>query len=282
MGGFLVRFPKLKIEMATLLFFYPLKFKTPAYWLLPLWLVGEFFYGSAYGQFSPVAHWAHVGGFLFGMLGAYAVRRSGLEQQANEAIESELGWKSSPDIVSASEAMDRGRLEEASAALQKHLTANPTSMDALNLLQLVQWRRQDMPAYLQATILLCQFHLKAQDFEAAWKNFEEFNTGGGDKMPAATWLELLRHLESQQNFERAVTEYERLAAAYPSQKESLLALLSAGRLHLKKLNRPADALRNYKAAQASTVPHLDWETNIRMGIQAAEGASQPVPSDTLK
>jgi len=101
-------------------------------------------------------------------------------------------------------------------------------------------------------------------------------------MPAATWLELLRHLEAQQNFERAVTEYERLAAAYPAQKESLLARLSAGRLYLKKLNRPADALRNYKAAQTSTVPHLDWEANIRMGIQAAEVASQTFASDALK
>jgi len=282
MGAFLIRFPKLKIEMATFLVFYPLRFKVPAYYLLPLWLVAEFFYGSAYGQFSPVAHWAHVGGFLFGMLGAYALRRSGLEQQANEKIESELGWKSSPEIVSASEAMDQGRFDEAAALLQKHLAANPPSLDALNLLQLVQWRRQDMPAYLQATIQLCQFHLKVQDFDAAWKTFEEYNTGGGDTMPAGPWLELTRYLESQQNFERAASEYERLAAAYPTQKESLLALLSAGRLCLKKLNRPADALRNYQAAQTSTVPHLDWETNIKMGIQSAEQACKPVSSGTLK
>jgi membrane associated rhomboid family serine protease len=277
MGAFLIRFPKLKIEMATFLVFYPLRFKVPAYYLLPLWLVAEFFYGSAYGQFSPVAHWAHVGGFLFGMLGAY-----GLEQQAHEKIESELGWKSSPEIVSASEALDQNRFDEAVALLQKHLAANPPSLDALNLLQLVQWRRQDMPAYLQATIQLCQFHLKAQDFDAAWKTFEEYNTGGGDQMPAATWLEFTRQLESQQNFERAVTEYERLAAAHPTQKESLLALLSAGRLCLKKLNRPADALRNYKAAQASAVPHLDWETNIKMGIQSAEEARKPLASGTPK
>jgi hypothetical protein len=36
--------------------------------------------------------------------------------------------------------------------------------------------------------------LKAPDFDAAWKTFEEFNTGGGDKIPAATWLELNRNL----------------------------------------------------------------------------------------
>jgi hypothetical protein len=84
----------------------------------------------------------------------------------------------------------------------------------------------------------------APDFHAAWKTFEEFNTGGGDKMPAATWLELIRNLESQQNFERAVAECERLAAAYPAQKSR--CLLSAGRICLRKLNRPADALRNYR------------------------------------
>jgi tetratricopeptide (TPR) repeat protein len=82
-------------------------------------------------------------------------------------------------------------------------------------------------------------------------------------MPATTWLELIRNLESQQNFEPAVTEYERLTAAYPAQKESLFALLSAGRLYLKKLNR------------------LDWEANIKMGIQAAEEASKPLATGAL-
>jgi hypothetical protein len=70
-----------------------------------------------------------------------------------------------------------------------------------------------------------------------------------------------------------VTEYEKLAKAYPTEKQALLALLSAGRLALKQLNRPSDALLYYKAAKASKVPHLDWETNIQAGIQAAEKAA---------
>ncbi|HEY1469698.1 MAG TPA: BTAD domain-containing putative transcriptional regulator [Candidatus Acidoferrum sp.] len=92
-------------------------------------------------------------------------------------------------------------------------------------------------------------------------------------MPAATWLELCRAAEAMENHERAVDEYERLADAHPAQKESILALLSAGRLCLRKLNRPADALRNYKAAKDSLVPHLDWGTNIAAGIRDAEKAS---------
>jgi DNA-binding SARP family transcriptional activator len=103
-------------------------------------------------------------------------------------------------------------------------------------------------------------------------DFEEYTNSGGASMPAGSWLELCRLLEGKQNYERAVTEYEHLAKTHPAEKQSLLALLSAGRLALKQLNRPSDALLYYKAAKASKVPHLDWETNIQAGIQAAEKA----------
>jgi tetratricopeptide (TPR) repeat protein len=87
------------------------------------------------------------------------------------------------------------------------------------------------------------------------------------------WLELCRIAEGKQDYQRAVSEYEKLAQTYPTEKQSLLALLSAGRLALKQLNRPSDALLYYKAAKASKVPHLDWESNIQTGIQAAEKAA---------
>ena len=75
MGAFLVRFPKMKIEM---LWLFGLgrtyRFQAEAYWLLPLWLAGEIFYGTLFGQMSGVAHWAHIGGFVFGALGALAIQ----------------------------------------------------------------------------------------------------------------------------------------------------------------------------------------------------------------
>jgi len=83
---------------------------------------------------------------------------------------------------------------------------------------------------------------------------------------------LIRHLENQQNLDRAVTECDHLAQAYPQERSALMALLTAGRLSLKKLNRPDEALRFYKLADGSQVPHLDWETNIKAGIAEAERA----------
>src|SRR5258707_8183777 len=91
-------------------------------------------------------------------------------------------------------------------------------------------------------------------------------------MPASTWLELCRSAEGQQNFERAIEEYDKLARAYPNERQSLLALMAAGRLSQKKLSRPAEALRFYKAAADSAVPHVDWDMNIQGGIIEAQKA----------
>src|SRR5579864_1206032 len=98
MGAFLVRFPKMKIEMAWLFMFRLRRFKAPAYWLLPLWLLSEIFYGSLFGSNSGVAHWAHVGGFLFGALAAVVIQRTGLEHKANKAIEERIAWTNDPEL----------------------------------------------------------------------------------------------------------------------------------------------------------------------------------------
>jgi membrane associated rhomboid family serine protease len=273
MGGFLVRFPKLKIEMLWYMLIFRIRFKAPAYWLLPLWLLTEIFYGSLFGQASGVAHWAHVGGFIFGALAAVVIARTGLEHKANAVIEDKIGWTADPAVVQGTEFLEKGKFDEGIAVLQKHVAGKPDALDAHSLLRQLYWRKNDIPAHLEATIKLCQLHLKAQDTEAAWQDYQEYANAGGDRMPAATWLELCRIAEGQQDYQRAVSEYEKLAQTYPNEKQSLLALLSAGRLALKQLNRPSDALLYYKAAKASKVPHLDWDTNIQAGIQAAAKAT---------
>jgi len=254
MGAFLVRFPKLKIDMWGTAFFFRFRFKAPAYCLLPLWLLTEIFYGAMVGKISGVAHWAHVGGFLFGAVAAIVIQHTGLEKKANEAIEEKIGWKADPAIVQGTELMNQGKVDEAIGVLQKHVATKPDAADAYSLLQQLYWRKNDLPKHHEATIKLCQLHLKSQDAEAAWQDYQEYLNTGGNRMPASTWLELCRAAEGQQNFERASAEYAHLAEAYPSERQSLLALLSAGRLCLKKLNRPSDALRYYKAASSSPVP----------------------------
>jgi tetratricopeptide (TPR) repeat protein len=283
MGAFLVRFPKTKIEMIWLFGFgfRSYRFHARAYWLLPLWLFIELFSGAIFGGSSGgVAHWAHVGGFVFGAIGAVGLGYSGLEHVANQAIEAKVAWTADPALVQATEKVAQGNLDEAISILQTHMETGAASIDACALLSQLYWRKNDIPNYHQAIVKLCQMHLKAQNIDAAWEDFGEYLNSGGERMPASTWLELCRAAEGQQNFERAVEEYDKLARAYPTERQSLLALMAAGRLSLKKLNRPAEALRFYREAADSPVPHLDWTMNIEAGIQEAQKslASVEVPA----
>jgi len=273
MGAFLVRFPKLKIEMLWFALVVRRRFKVEAYWLLPIWLFLEIFGGTFSGGGDGVAHWAHVGGFIFGALGALVISRSGWEQKANAVIEEKIGWTADPAVMQASEMLESGRFDEGITVLQKYLTTKPEAIDAYAVLRQLYWRKNDLPAHLETTAKLCRLNLKAQDVEAAWQDFEEYTNAGGDHLSAATWLELCRIAEGRQNYERAATEYQALAKAHPGERQSILALLAAGRLTLKQLGRPADALRCYQAAAQSKVPHLDWESNIQAGIKAAELAA---------
>ncbi len=285
MGAFLVRFPKMKIEMGLVWWFSIIRmlrtgnpfriwrFKASAYWLLPLWLGVEILYGTLFGKVSNVAHWAHVGGFVFGAVAAVGIRYSGIEQKANKAIEEQIGWTNDSEVEQASSMLEQGQLAEAQSLLTSYVATNPNSLDAWSLLRQVYTRQSDTKSFLDATVKTCGLRLKAHQVEAAFQDYAEFMDNGGNKVPAGLWLELCKGAEEMQEYERALQEYLDLSKSYPAERQSLTAQLSAARLCLKKLNRPQEALSLYQAAAASPIPHLDWEQLIQSGIKEAKAAS---------
>jgi membrane associated rhomboid family serine protease len=274
MGAFLVRFPTTKIEMGYLFFYRFYRFKMAAYWLLPVWLLMEILYGSS-GLSSGVAHWAHVGGFAFGALIALAIQKTGIEQMAEKGIQGKISWVSHPLLAEASEQMEKEQLDPAAANLRKLLLEKPDSIDAYRMLQRIYWQKNDLPAHRDALTKLLGLEIKANDHEGALQTCRDFRNAGGEKLPAPLWLEFCRQLETQPDVSRAADEYLELAQAYPAEKQGLLAQMATGRIYLKRLNRPADALRLYEAAQASTIPHADWQATIERGINEAKKVLHP-------
>ena len=268
MGAFLVRFPKMKIRMMWLFSFRAYRFNAPAYALLPVWLLMEVFSGALFGSSSGVAHWAHVGGFVFGIAAALALKYTGLEQKANREIEEEISWQADPQITHATELFEQQQWDAAADVLKTYLAAAPDSADGWNLLQQVYWRKNAIPEYHDALTRLCAVYVKQRNMDAAWATYEDFLQAGGKQMPAAAWLELCRYAENGQDLERARGEYEKLAAACGAERQSVLAQIGAGRVCLK-LQRATDALQRFEAAKASKVPHLDLEDNIEGGIREA-------------
>ena len=67
-------------------------------------------------------------------------------------------------------------------------------------------------------------------------------------------------------------EYGKLAAAYPTARQSLVAQINAARVCLAKLGRAQEALNLYEAAGKSPVPHLDFDQTIEKGKREATQA----------
>ena len=98
MGAFLVKFARTRIKFLLILFFRPRFFSAPAYLMLPLWLLQQALFGMMAGGLGAeggVAFWAHIGGFLYGVLFAVVLGLSGLDARIDQSIESEVSDRKS-------------------------------------------------------------------------------------------------------------------------------------------------------------------------------------------
>ena len=65
LGGYLILYPKNKIRAFFMLYFRPIIFSVPAYFYIGIWFLYQFL---SIGIPSPVAYFAHIGGFIAGMI----------------------------------------------------------------------------------------------------------------------------------------------------------------------------------------------------------------------
>jgi tetratricopeptide (TPR) repeat protein len=138
----------------------------------------------------------------------------------DKEIEEQVAWTAEPEIIEANSLLDRGKLDKAAVVLNEYLATHPESFAAWNLLRAVYWRTSKVPAYREATGKLCELHLKAHEWEAAWHDYETFLTVGGEGLPPSAWLNFCRMVEQRQDFDPAMREYENLAAIHPSEQRT--------------------------------------------------------------
>jgi membrane associated rhomboid family serine protease len=272
MGAFLIRFPKVRINLLFILLLRPIRFSAQAVWLLPLWFAMEIFSGVTSGTSGGVAHMAHVGGFAFGMVAALIIRYSGLEHVINKSIEDEIDPDHNAKLDHIQTLISQNRLDDALGQLDIFSEINPRSEGALLMMQEIHWRKHNIPAYAAVMQKLCELHLNLHDTPHALKDYEQLVETGGGLLPPDTWFKLCQALEELEEYERAVGEYQELAQAYPQSQQGVMALLAAGRVAMHRLNRPQHSLNLYQAASDSATPHMDLDPSIQMGIKAARAA----------
>jgi membrane associated rhomboid family serine protease len=130
MGAFVVRFGRTRIRFAYWYFLRPGTFWAPAYLMLPLWAGTELLDWSLFGRSSAVAHWAHLGGFGYGVVFALVVAASGLERRLDRMLErKEIVSTRDPELAAAAALADQGRTAEALQALDRLRTSKPHDID---------------------------------------------------------------------------------------------------------------------------------------------------------
>ena len=109
MGAFVVSFARTRIKFVYLYLLRPGVFTAPAFVMLPLWGAQELASGLLFGGGDGVAHWAHVGGFFYGVLFALVLRRTGVEARLDDAVEATVSTMQDERIMRAAELTTAGR-----------------------------------------------------------------------------------------------------------------------------------------------------------------------------
>ncbi len=68
MGGYLLLFPKARVDIILILIIFFKVFPVPAWLLLGLWFVMQAYGGTGPQADAGVAYWAHIGGFVAGLV----------------------------------------------------------------------------------------------------------------------------------------------------------------------------------------------------------------------
>ena len=126
MGAFTVAFARTRVRFLWLLSLRPKTFSAPAYAVLPVWAAFEFLSAFIFPT-DGTAHWAHVGGFGFGVVVGLALHRTGLDQRLDDAVEGAAVLGGDPRIDEARRLLKVGRGDEAGAMLEGLALERPDS-----------------------------------------------------------------------------------------------------------------------------------------------------------
>jgi membrane associated rhomboid family serine protease len=207
MGAFLAVLGATRIRFAYAYFIIRPKwgiFEAAAYWMLPLWLTSEVVEALLAPE-GGTAHWAHVGGFVFGLVVAGLMKVSGLDAKLDAVVDKSVTRLQDPRLTAASALIDQRRYPEAIAALDVLVREKPGDVDVLVELLRALTGARDLPRRLATSVHLMTAYLNRDFTEAA----------------ADVYLELRLHdLESQLSREDAA----RLGEAFARRQKNEMAL----------------------------------------------------------
>ncbi len=192
MGAFLINFWKTKMRFFYwIAFFFRGTFEAPAFVMLPLWVLLEFFNASvvdsvnAQGGGGGVAHWAHVWGFVFGVLVALGMKHLRIEEKyIHPKLEAKLeSQEGAVDVViTALQKKSLGRIDEAYGLLLEEVHKNPFRSDVVDALWDIGLETGHGEEAARFFVKLIESEVRHDRIEVAWNRYKDLRA----KVPQAS------------------------------------------------------------------------------------------------
>jgi len=256
-GVFAVRFYRSRIR------FIGLPLKIPAILLLAAVLIGEMAvvlwrltYPAPAASGQAVAHWAHIGGFVLGMIWAQGTRlmRAGRVDYLAE---------------DAAQEMERGSPLSAARRWEAVLRADPGNLHAEAELgrawALAGDREQSLAHYRRAISGLLR-QGDRPEAAARYRQMTEFFADAA--LDAPEQFAVANALEETGYYATALAALQALLQDHAEAREAEMALLRIGVLHLKRLNEPDAAVENLERF-LGRYPVSEWRAYAEELLRAA-------------
>lgn len=258
LGLFAIRFWRARVRVL-------LVAQIPAVWAVGLFALLQVYFGiqsfADGGRSESTANWAHIGGFLFGLLIAVPLKMR------------EDG-KREYHLEDAEKALATGNLDQAAAYYREIVSARPGDAAAhRTLAQVCVALRQGEAAHRHFMDAL-RLYLRAGEapavagvYEDACRSFERF------PLPPSLLLRVASCCEEVQHYPLALTTLSDLCRDHPEAREAELALLRLGKLHLQKLGQPQNATAIFSEF-LRLYPSSEWHDHARRLLSEAARLSQ--------
>jgi membrane associated rhomboid family serine protease len=266
LGAFLVRYGRRRIQFLWVPLF-PItslrrRFSVPAFLYLPLWFTFQLLMAMLSPRETPVAFWAHVGGFLFGVFAALLIALTGVEKKViSPAIERKIGYRADERLVRAIEAARDGRPEEARALTRRILQADPGNLDARRYAYELALEVGDARELGTLATRLLDAYISRGEVDLARQLIREAG-GAASDLPARFLLRAGDLLVQRQEPVAALELYRRLAESHPHDPAALRALLATAELERRAGDENAVSLA---LARARTHPGWSEQWAERFG-----------------
>lgn len=179
MGAFLIRFWKRRIKFFYwFMFVFAGTFLAPVWVILPLWFINEVINARVMDNLGfeggGVAHWAHIWGFVFGIVTGVGMKFFNIEEKyINPKIEAQITLVDNTIIDQAMELRENGRKKEAFYMLRDVARRDPQNFDVIIMLWNISLEigkeREAKPIFTK----MIQEEMKSGQYELALTHYNQ-------------------------------------------------------------------------------------------------------------